>query len=266
MDQNNNTKGYNFQTEQSIYENQNTNIQQPTQTQPPKKSKKTLIIIAGLTIIVIIVGIVLFGNQAKKEPVNNKTPNNSEVKDENGAFLFSIEDVFTITDRGTIVTGNVQRGKLKVGDTVQIVGLSKEILTTEVTGIEMFREQKDEAVVGDNVGIVLKDITRDQVQRGQVLAKPNSIIATTKFDADVQILSEESKTIISDKDELQFYFRTIDIIGVINLPKNIKKITSGEKVSCTITLESSAAMEIGTEFSIRENGYTIGNGKVTKLY
>ena len=290
MNQNNNIIGYDSQTEQPIYGNQNISTQQPTQPQPHKKSKKVLVVIAVLAII-IIAGIVLFGNQSKKEATNNEQSNNSGVEnnneeknnsstgsveagtnttyDENGAFLFSIEDVFTITGRGTLVTGNVQRGKLRVGDTVQIVGLSEEILTTEVTGIEMFREQKDEATVGDNAGIVLKNITREQVQRGQVLAKPNSIVAATKFDADVHILSKEEggrHTPFFDGYRPQFYFRTTDITGVINLPDNIEMVNPGEDVSVTTTLVSNVAMEVGTEFSIREGGRTVGRGTITKVY
>ncbi|MBQ3511567.1 MAG: hypothetical protein IJA30_07520 [Bacilli bacterium] len=309
MNQNNNIIGYDSQTGQPIYGNQNTNIQQPTQqpqmntgytqqpvqTPPPKKGNKGLVIIALLIVVGIVAAVLYFNNQNKKEPTNNETPNNSEVEnnneqnneqqnnnstgsveegtnttyDENGAFLFSIEDVFTITGRGTVVTGNVQRGKLKVGDTVQIVGLSEEILTTEVTGIEMFREQKDEATVGDNAGIVLKDITREQVQRGQVLAKPNSIVAATKFDADVHILSKEEggrHTPFFDGYRPQFYFRTTDITGVVDLPDNIEMVSPGEDVSFTTTLVSNVAMEVGTEFSIREGGRTIGKGTVTKVY
>lgn len=290
MNQNNNIIGYDSQTGQPIYGNQNISTQQPTQPQPHKKSKKVLVVIAVLAII-IIAGIVLFGNQSKKEATNNEQSNNSGVEnnneeknnsstgsveagtnttyDENGAFLFSIEDVFTITGRGTLVTGNVQRGKLRVGDTVQIVGLSEEILTTEVTGIEMFREQKDEATVGDNAGIVLKNITREQVQRGQVLAKPNSIVAATKFDADVHILSKEEggrHTPFFDGYRPQFYFRTTDITGVINLPDNIEMVNPGEDVSVTTTLVSNVAMEVGTEFSIREGGRTVGRGTITKVY
>lgn len=269
--------------------------QQPVQTPPPKKGNKVLVIIALLIVVGIVAAVLYFNNQDKKEPTNNETPNNSEVEnnneqnneqqnnnstgsveegtnttyDENGAFLFSIEDVFTITGRGTVVTGNVQRGKLKIGDTVQIVGLSEEILTTEVTGIEMFREQKDEATVGDNAGIVLKDITREQVQRGQVLAKPNSIVAATKFDADVHILSKEEggrHTPFFDGYRPQFYFRTTDITGVVDLPDNIEMVSPGEDVSFTTTLVSNVAMEVGTEFSIRERGRTIGKGTVTKVY
>lgn len=307
MNQNNNIIGYDSQTGQPIYGNQNANIQQPTppqmnteytqqpiQSQPPKKSKKGLVIVVALAIVAVIVGIVLFGNQDKKEQTNNDTPNNSDVEnnnqnneqqnnsstgsveegtnttyDENGAFLFSIEDVFTITGRGTVVTGSVERGKLNVGDTVQIIGLSEEILTAEVTGIEMFRSQKEEATVGDNVGILLKDITREQVQRGQVLAKQNSIVAATKFDADVHVLSKEEggrSTPFFDGYRPQFYFRTTEITGVIDLPDNIEMVSPGEDVSFTATLVSNVAMEVGTKFSIREGGRTIAKGTVTKVY
>lgn len=304
MNQNNIIIGYDSQTGQPIYGSQNTNIQHPqmntgqtqqqVQTKPPKKSKKGLIIVAVLAIIAIIAGIVLFGNRDKKDPTNNETPNNSEVENsnqnneqqnnnstgsveegtnttygENEAFLFSIEDVFTITGRSTVVTGTVERGKLNVSDTVQIIGLSEEILTAEVTGIEMFRSQKDEATVGDNVGILLKDITREQVQRGQVLAKQNSIVAATKFDADVHVLSTEEcgkSTPFFDGYRPQFYFRTTDITGVIDLPNNIEMVSPGEDVSFTATLVSNVAMEVGTEFSIREGGRTIAKGTMTKVY
>lgn len=305
MNQNNNIIGYDSQTGQPIYANQtnqNINMQQPQMNtgysqqpvQPPKKNNKGLVIVALLIVVGIVAAVLCFNNQDKKETTNNEIPNNSEVEnsnqnneqqnnsstgsveegtnttyDENGAFLFSIEDVFTITGRGTVVTGTVERGKLNVGDTVQIIGLSEEILTAEVTGIEMFRSQKDEATVGDNVGILLKDITREQVQRGQVLEKQNSIVAATKFDADVHVLSTEEggrSTPFFDGYRPQFYFRTTDITGVIDLPDNIEMVSPGEDVSFTATLVSNVAMEVGTEFSIREGGRTIAKGTVTKVY
>jgi len=314
MNGNNNIIGYDSQTGQPIYANQNMNVQQPVQpqqpmnteytqppvqTQPPKKSNKGLVVIVILIIVGIIAAVLYFNNQEKKEPTNNETTNNSEVEnnnqnneeqnneeqnnnstgsvdeetnttyDENGAFLFSIEDVFTITGRGTVVTGRVERGKIKVGDTVQIIGLGQEILSTEVTGIEMFRQTLDEAKAGDNAGIVLKDITREQVQRGQVLAQQNSIVAATKFDADVHILSKEEggrHTPFFNNYKPQFYFRTTDITGTISLPAGIEMVSPGEDVSFTVTLSSNVAMEVGTEFSIREGGRTVGKGTVTKVY
>ena len=265
------------------------------QNQPPKRSNKTLAIISIIIVAGIVGTVLYFTNQDNKEPTNKETTNNTELEnnntqnnehkennstgsseegtnttyDENGALLFSIEDVFTITGRGTVVTGNVQRGKLKVGDTVQIVGLNEEILTTEVTGIEMFRQQKDEATVGDNAGIVLKDITREQVQRGQVLAKPNSINAVKKFDANIYMLTKEEggrHTPFFEGYKPQFYFRIIDVTGTIDLPNNIEIVMPGDTVSLTVELEKNIAMEIGTEFSIREGGITIGTGTVTKIY
>ena len=287
MNQNNNIIGYDSQTGQPIYGNQNMITQQ---LEPHKKSKKVLAVIAVLAII-IIAGIVLFGNQSKKETINNEQPNNSGVEnnneeknnsstgtveeetnttyDENGAFLFSIEYAVTITGRGLVVTGRVQRGKIKVGDTVQIVGLSEEILTTEVTGIEKFRKSLDFAQAGDNVGIFLKGITKEQVQFGQVLAKPNSIVAATKFDADVHILSKEEggrHTPFFDGYRTQFYFRNIDITGVIDLPDNIEMVNPGEDISFTATLVSNVAMEVGTEFSIIEGERIVGRGTITKVY
>lgn len=307
MNENNNIIGYDSQTGQPIYGSQNINMQQPIQTQintgytqqptqPPKKSKKGLAIVVVLVIIAVIVGIVLFGNQDKKGSTNNDTPNNPKVEnnnnqnnkqqnnnstgrveegtntnyDENGAFLFSIEDVFTITNRGTLVTGDVQRGKVKVGDIVQIIGLSKEILTTEVMEVQLTRNKIiDEATVGDSIGILLKDIAKDQVQRGQVLAKPNSIKAAIKFDANVHILTKEEggkQTPIFNGHRTQFYFDPADVTGVIDFPDNVKMMNPNDDGSITVTLESSVAMEVGTKFSIREDGRMIGKGTVTKVY
>lgn len=255
-----------------------------------RKSNKCAILV--LLIVVVVVFLVLyFNNQDMKESTNKDTPNNLEIENNiqqennsissvtegknidsnlNDAFLFSIEDVFTITDGDTVVTGSVKRGKLKVGDIVQIVGLNENTLTTEVTGIEKFGEQKVEStIVGDNVAIVLRNITKEQVQKGQVLAKPNSIVAATKFDADVHILSKEEVgkyTSLFDGCSLQFYFRTIDITGVIDLPYNVEIISSGEDVSFTTTLVLNVAMEVGTEFSIIDDGIIVGNGTVTKVY
>lgn len=191
------------------------------------------------------------------------------VNGENEDFLMGIEDVFTISGRGTVVTGRVDRGTVKVGDTVQIVGLNDEVKTAIVSGIEMFRKQEDYAVTGDNAGILLKDITREEVVRGQVLAKPNSILASTKFEMSVYVLStEESDKSVSfvDSYTAQFYFRTTDITGVIDLPDNIEIVNPGETVSFTVSLESPVAMELGTSVSIRVNDSTIAIGRVTNVY
>ena len=266
--------------------------QQPKQTQQPKKNNKVLIIVIVLVIIGIIAGIVLLINQDKKEPANNET-NNSEVEnnnetaekdnntsgkveegtnttyDENGAFLFRIEDVFTITGRGTVVTGTVERGTINLNDEVQVIGLDKEIITTTVTGIEVFRKNQDWATVGDNPGLLLKGVERDQVERGQVVVKPNSIISTKKFDADISVISTEDggrQTPFFNDYSPQFYFRGVDISGKITLPEGVEMVMPGDNVYATITLTSSVAMEVGTEFSIREGGRTIANGKVTRVY
>ena len=254
------------------------------------KTNKIVTILMTFVIIIaiiwIVIGMFLFVNSNKKESnsTNSEENHNTNLEsdtigkvdegtnttyDENGAFLFSIEDVFTITGRGTVVTGHVERGTVKIGDKVQIIGLNQEILTAEVTGIEMFRSTNNEATIGDNAGILLKDITREQVQRGQVLAKPNSIVAAKKFDADVYVLTPEEggrKTPFFTNYSPQFYFRTITITGTIELPDGIEKVNSGESVSLTTTLVSNVAMEVGTEFSIREGGRTIGKGTVTKVY
>jgi len=250
-----------------------------------------LIIVMLLAITSIATGIALLGYGEDKVVNNHK--NNLEVDneseepekslysvgkvdkgtnttyDENGAFLFNIEDVFTITGKGTVVTGSVQRGTIKVGDKVQIIGLGEEIITTEVIEIEMFRVLQDEVTIGDNAGIILKDVERDQITRGQVLAKPNSIVASTKFDADVYILSKEEggrQTPIFTDYHPQFYFGTIGITGVIDLPSNVERVNPGEDVSFTATLETNVAMEVGIEFSIIEGEITVGRGKVTKVY
>ena len=294
---NNNIIDNNSQTEQAVYTNQNINMQQPgqpqstlvqpqmntgytqpVQNQPSKKSKKTFVIVAVLVVVAIIAGILLFNNNDKKESTNNKIPNNSTgsleegtntTYDENGAFLLSIEDVFTITGRGTVVTGMVERGKIRVGDEAQIIGLSDEILTTEVREIKTLGERKDETTAGEKAEILLKDVLSKQVERGQVLAKPNSIVSATKFDAEVYILTKEEggrTTPFFDGYSAQFYFRTTDITGKITLPKEIEMVNPGDTVTFTTTLLNPVAMEEGTEFKIREGSRIIGKGKVTKVY
>ena len=190
------------------------------------------------------------------------------VKGKNKDFLMAIEDVFKISGRGTTVTGRVDRGTVKKGDTVQIIGLNDEFKTAIVSDIEMFRNQKDYAETGDNVGILLKDITTEEVKRGQVLAKPSSIKSSTKFETTVYFLSKEEKKeaiSLSDGYKAQFYFRTFEINGVINLPKNVKVINPGDVVSFSVSLDSPVAMELGTSFSIRINKNTVAMGRVTKI-
>ena len=188
-------------------------------------------------------------------------------RDNTKPFLMSIEDVFTITGRGTVVTGRVERGQLKLNDEVEIVGL-KDTRKTVVTGIEMFRKQLDYAEAGDNAGVLLRGISRDDVQRGQVLAKPGSVTPHTKFEAQVYVLSKEEggrHTPFFSNYRPQFYFRTTDVTGVVTLPEGTEMVMPGDNVSMAVELIAPIAIENGTKFSIREGGRTVGAGTVTKI-
>ena len=182
-------------------------------------------------------------------------------------FLLAVEDVLTITGRGTVVTGRVERGQLKLGDEVEIVGIRDTVKST-VTGIEMFRKLLDYAEAGDNVGCLLRGINRDQVVRGQVLAKPGSIVPHKKFNASVYVLTKEEggrHTAFLDGYRPQFYFRTTDITGVIKLPADVQMVMPGDNVSLTVELIHPVAIEKGTKFSIREGGRTVGAGTVSEI-
>ena len=188
-------------------------------------------------------------------------------RDNTKPFLMSIEDVFTITGRGTVVTGRVERGELKLNDEVEIVGL-KPTQKTVVTGIEMFRKQLDFAEAGDNAGVLLRGISREQVQRGQVLAKPGTVTPHTKFEAQVYVLSKEEggrHTPFFSNYRPQFYFRTTDVTGVVTLPEGTEMVMPGDNVNMTVELIAPIAIENGTKFSIREGGRTVGAGTVTKI-
>ena len=188
-------------------------------------------------------------------------------RDNDKPFLMSIEDVFTITGRGTVVTGRVERGMLKLNDEVEIVGI-KETKKTVVTGIEMFRKQLDFAEAGDNAGVLLRGISREQVERGQVLAKPGSVTPHHKFKAAVYILSKEEggrHTPFFTNYRPQFYFRTTDVTGVITLPEGVEMVMPGDNVNMEVELIHSIALEQGTKFSIREGGRTVGAGNVTEI-
>ena len=188
-------------------------------------------------------------------------------RDNTKPFLMSIEDVFTITGRGTVVTGRVERGELKLNDEVEIVGL-KDTQKTVVTGIEMFRKQLDFAEAGDNAGVLLRGISREQVQRGQVLAKPGTVTPHTKFEAQVYVLSKEEggrHTPFFSNYRPQFYFRTTDVTGVVTLPEGTEMVMPGDNVSMSVELIAPIALENGTKFSIREGGRTVGAGTVTKI-
>ena len=267
------------------------NMVQPTNN--GKKSNKTLFIILGIIAVIVIVGVVFVMLNKKDNKESKDTNTNTEVNtnsnsetntnsntsgsvDPNtntsatadGAFLMPIEDVFTITGRGTVVTGRIERGTVKINDEIQIIGLDKEIKTAKVTGIEMFRKNLDSATVGDNAGIVLSGVTREDVQRGQVIAKPNSISAEKKFEAEIYLLTKDEggrTTPIYNNYRPQFYFRTTDVTGVVAFPTGTDSVEPGTTITANCELVNGMAMEVGTEFTIREGGRTVGKGKVTKI-
>ncbi|MGE0081156.1 MAG: elongation factor Tu [Thiohalomonadaceae bacterium] len=184
-----------------------------------------------------------------------------------GAFLMPIEDVFSISGRGTVVTGRVERGIVKVGDEVEIVGIRATTKTT-VTGVEMFRKLLDQGQAGDNVGVLLRGTKRDEVERGQVLCKPGSIKPHTKFQAEVYVLSKEEggrHTPFFNGYRPQFYFRTTDVTGACDLPEGVEMVMPGDNVQMTVSLISPIAMEEGLRFAIREGGRTVGAGVVAKI-
>ncbi|MBR3162206.1 MAG: elongation factor Tu [Bacilli bacterium] len=188
-------------------------------------------------------------------------------RDTDKPFLMSIEDVFTITGRGTVVTGRVERGQLKLNDEVEIVGL-RDTQKTVVTGIEMFRKTLDYAEAGDNAGVLLRGISREDVERGQVLAKPGSVHPHKKFKASVYVLSKEEggrHTPFFSNYRPQFYFRTTDVTGVIELPEGTEMVMPGDNVEMTVELIAPVAIEKGTKFSIREGGRTVGAGNVSEV-
>ena len=183
-------------------------------------------------------------------------------------FLMAVEDIFTITGRGTVATGRVERGKVKVGEEVEIVGLRPESKRTVVTGIEMFRKTLDEAVAGDNVGVLLRGVEKDEIERGMVLAKPGSIRPHTKFKAEVYVLTKEEggrHTPFFTGYRPQFYFRTTDVTGDIKLPDGMEMVMPGDNVNMDVALITPVALEEGLRFAIREGGRTVGAGVVTKV-
>ena len=184
-----------------------------------------------------------------------------------GAFLMPVEDVFSISGRGTVATGRVERGKVRVGEEVEIVGI-RDTEKTTCTGVEMFRKLLDEGVAGDNVGVLLRGVKRDGIERGQVLAKPKSIKPHTHFEAEVYVLSKDEggrHTPFFDGYRPQFYFRTTDVTGSVNLPSGVEMVMPGDNVQMTAKLISPIAMEEGLRFAVREGGRTVGAGVVSKI-
>ena len=190
------------------------------------------------------------------------------VRDTDKPFMMPVEDVFSITGRGTVATGRVERGQVRVGDEVEIVGIADETAKTTVTGVEMFRKLLDYAEAGDNIGALLRGVAREDIQRGQVLAKPGSITPHTKFTAEVYVLTKEEggrHTPFFTNYRPQFYFRTTDVTGVVELPEGTEMVMPGDNIAMTVELIHPIAIEDGTRFSIREGGRTVGSGVVTAI-
>jgi elongation factor Tu len=184
------------------------------------------------------------------------------------AFLMSVEDVFSITGRGTVATGRIERGRIKVGESVEIVGLQETPLTSTCTGVEMFRKLLDEGEAGDNAGLLLRGIEKTQIRRGMVICKPGSITPHTDFKGEVYVLSKEEggrHTPFFNKYRPQFYFRTTDVTGECQLPEGTEMVMPGDNTSLTVKLIQPIAMEKGLKFAIREGGRTVGAGQVTEI-
>lgn len=189
-------------------------------------------------------------------------------RDTDKPFMMPVEDVFSITGRGTVATGRVERGQVKVGDVVEIIGMTEEPKSTTVTGVEMFRKLLDYAEAGDNIGALLRGVAREDIQRGQVLAKPGSVKPHTKFKAEVYVLSKEEggrHTPFFTNYRPQFYFRTTDVTGICNLPEGVEMVMPGDNIEMTVELIAPIAIEEGTKFSIREGGRTVGAGVVATI-
>ena len=189
-------------------------------------------------------------------------------RDNDKPFLMPVEDVFSITGRGTVATGRVERGVLKVGEEVELVGLSDEKRKITVTGIEMFRKLLDDAQTGDNIGALLRGVQRDEIKRGQVLAAPGTIQPHTKFKGEVYVLKKEEggrHTPFFNGYRPQFYFRTTDVTGDLQLPEGVEMCMPGDNITMEITLITQIAIEEGLRFAIREGGRTVGSGVVTEI-
>ncbi|WP_079525124.1 elongation factor Tu [Halobacillus hunanensis] len=189
-------------------------------------------------------------------------------RDTDKPFMMPVEDVFSITGRGTVATGRVERGQVKVGDEIEIIGMAEDARKTTITGVEMFRKLLDYAEAGDNIGALLRGVNREDISRGQVLAKPGSITPHTNFQAEVYVLSKDEggrHTPFFSNYRPQFYFRTTDVTGVIQLPEGVEMVMPGDNIEMTVELISPIAIEDGTRFSIREGGRTVGSGVVSKI-
>ncbi len=249
---------------------------QPAPEPQPMKSKMSIIYIiigALLVIIALLVFKLVINKNNNAENQNNiintneSVQNNDSSQEDDDAFLMAIEDDFTITGRGTVVTGKIERGKIHVNDEVEIVGIN-ETKRTVVTSIELLNSTVDTAKAGDSVALLLRNIEKDEIERGQVVAKPYSIKATTKFEARITLDTIEEgghEVQFSTNFQPQFYFRTMDFTGTVTLLNNIEKINPGESAAINVELIVPVAMEVATFFTIKEGGKTIGRGVVTEI-
>jgi elongation factor Tu len=200
------------------------------------------------------------------EAVDNHIPIPVRLVDKD--FLMPVEDVFSITGRGTVATGRIERGVIKTGDPVEIIGLGAAGLTSTVTGVEMFRKILDRGEAGDNTGLLLRGVDKDQIRRGMVICKPKSVKPHTKFKAEIYVLSKEEggrHTPFFKGYNPQFYFRTTDVTGEITLPDGVEMVMPGDNITITVELQKEIAMELGLRFAIREGGRTVGAGQVTEI-
>ncbi len=304
MDQNNNNNfnqnnGFNQPINQV---NPQQNFQQPMGSQPAmnsqvstgelknKNNKAKFYIIGGLlfivgTILGLFLGKMVYSKNNTTDNTNNNSNNNNDVSDnngeypititndvigdENGPFLMTLEDVFTLTGRGTVVTGKVLRGTVRSGDKIQVLGLNREAMEVEVDGIEAFRKNIEVGTPGIELGLLLKNINRDDVLKGQVLVKSNSVKTYKKCDVSVEMYSESDvgeKITINDTDKQLFHFWTADISGSISFSNGTKTLSSGQSSNATISLSADTVMEIGTKFYVKKGDKVVGKGTVTKLY
>lgn len=303
MDQNNNNNfnqnnGFNQPINQA---NSQQNFQQPMGPQPVmnsqvntiepniKNNKAKFYIIGGLlfivgTILGLFLGKMVYSKNNTTDNTNNNSNNNDVsdnngeypititndvIGDENGPFLMTLEDVFTLTGRGTVVTGKVLRGTVRSGDKIQVLGLNRETIEVEVDSIEAFRKNIEVGTPGIELGLLLKNINRDDVLKGQVLAKTNSVKTYKKCDVSVEMYSESDvgeKITINDTDKQLFHFWTADISGNISFSNGTKTLSSGQSSNATISLSADTVMEIGTKFYVKKGDKVVGKGTVIKLY
>lgn len=303
MDQNNNNNfNQNNGFNQSINQvNTSQNFQRHMEPQPAmnsqvntiepniKNNKAKFYIIGGLLFIVgavlgLFLGKMVYSKNNTTDNTNNNSNNNDVsnnngeypititndvIGDENGPFLMTLEDVFTLTGRGTVVTGKVLRGTVRSGDKIQVLGLNRETIEVEVDSIEAFRKNIEVGTPGIELGLLLKNINRDDVLKGQVLAKTNSVKTYKKCDVSVEMYSESDvgeKITINDTDKQLFHFWTADISGSISFSNGTKTLSSGQSSNATISLSADTVMEIGTKFYVKKGDKVVGKGTVTKLY